>query len=769
MEPEHRGMGRLLRGGKRRLVAALLVFGTTAALLPVVVWLCLPRVELYPEGITWSRVVADRGGRLLNITRTADDQYRLFVPLAQVAAPLREATLAYEDRRFYEHGGVDWRAVLRAVRGLAGGRRAGGASTLTMQVARLRFGLKTKSLPGKFEQMLRAWQLEKYYTKEQILEAYLNLAPYGGNVQGIGAAAAIRCGKPAAALTRAESLVLSMLPQNPSKRRAEAGFPEDERTLRARRALLLQLISGSGWRSDPLLLTFRLPKPPRVPHEAPHFCRTLLASNPGQRLDSTLDRTWQRALERVAASARLSARGNVAMLLLHAPTREVLAYVGSSDFGDATRCGQVDGVRARRSPGSLVKPFLYARALDEGLICPDSLMGDVPAFFADWKPENYLRRFRGAVRVRDALRESLNLPAIALMDRVSPFYLYDLLADLGVPLLPRGSYGLTLALGSAEMTPAEIGILYAALASDGELRPLRMLRGLPGSRLEKKEPRSRGHDRHPEERWSAEARFLVLEMLQRQEDGCAWKTGTSQNWRDGWIAAVRGDYVLVVWTGNFAGGGRGRWVGGETALPIMRKAWESCRLPARPRDVPPGVRDVELCAVSGRLPNPACRNRIRGRYIAGVSSLRRCTMHAAPAVGNADPNDGPEAGQASAESWPVELAAWFERQAMPLRAVAPQSMPGRSGVRPEAPRILSPIGERTYLLVDAAGRPAQLALQAEAVPGTRLLYWFLDSDFLGSAPPGQVLSLTPREGNHTLWVIDDQGRRASCRLVFARP
>lgn len=759
--------GSFCRWVRRRWLAALAGVVVLATLLPAAVWLCLPPVALYPEGETWSRVVTDRRGGVLHITRTADDQYRIFTPLEHIAVPLREATLAYEDRRFYEHGGVDVRAVMRAARGLVVGTRAGGASTLTMQLARLRFGIPTRSLGGKCEQMLRAWQLEKYYTKRQILEAYLNLAPYGGNVQGIGAAALIRCRKPAASLTRAESLVLAMLPQNPSKRRAEAGSPEDRHTVLARQALIEQLVASFGWRRDPLMASFRLPTAPAVPHRAPHFCRALLAANGGTPLGSTLDAGLQSALEQTAAAAQLPAQGNVALLLVHAPTREVRAYVGSSDYGDAARLGQVDGIRARRSPGSLLKPFLYARALDEGLVCPDTLLGDVPARFADWKPENYQRTFRGAVRVRDALRESLNLPAITLMEAVTPGYLYNLLADAGVPLRARESYGLTLALGSAEMTPAEIALLYAALASDGVLRPLRML----GPRAESAEsaggvPPVAAHLGSGMEQWSKEARFLVLEMLERAEDGCSWKTGTSQNWRDGWIAAVRGDYVLVVWTGNFAGKRSGRWIGVETALPIMKQAWRNALLPARRYPVPEGVRDVELCAVSGRLPGPACPNRIRGRYIAGVSSLRRCAMHAPSSAGHQSQGSGAEAGSGCAEVWPVELAGWFERMAIPLSPAAADSNTRGAG---GAPHILSPVAGRTYLTVDTAGQPARLALRAEAQPGVLRLYWFLDREFLGSVPPGQELSLLPREGVHTLSVIDDRGRRASLRLTFARP
>ncbi len=749
---------RLWRWGWRAASALLL----TAAGLAGAVWLGLPRVPLYPEGMTWSRVVTARDGHVLELTRTADDQYRAFVPLAEVARPLREATIAYEDSRFDDHGGVDARALARSLYGILTGRRAGGASTLTMQLARMRFGLSTRTLPGKFVQMLRAWQLEKFYDKEQLLEAYLNMAPYGGNVQGIGAASYIYAGKPASALTRAESLRLAMMPQNPSKRRPGHGA-EDERQTRARKILYERLIATKGWRRDPLTLACRLSGSAEAPHEARHFCRRLLSEHEGRELRSTLDRELQQALERAAASVSLPSGGNLSLLLIHAPTRETLAYVGSSDFFDVGRFGQVDGNAGNRSPGSLLKPFLYARALDEGLLCPDTLLGDVPARYADWKPENYRRLFRGPVRARDALRESLNLPAIALMERVTPFYLYELLEKLGVPLRPRGSYGLTLALGSAEMTPCDLARLYAALADDGYLRPLKTLIDSGGEE----------HGGMPPSQWSEAARFLALEMLYRPQDGCSWKTGTSQNWRDGWIAAVRGDYVLVVWTGSFSGGGGARYVGGDMAYSLMKRCWERALLPERVRDAPEDVREVELCALSGDLPGEFCPHRIRGRYIAGVSSLKRCSMHRPTSL-----PDETAANRESAEKkensgsphvreiWPVELAAHFARMGIPLRGSSSLPTVREPG---QAPRILSPLAGRRYLTVDGAGAPANVTLQADAAPGVKTLYWFLDREFLGAAAPGEPLVLAAREGAFTLSVVDDRGRAATLNLVFSQP
>lgn len=729
-----------------------------AAALAGAVWLGLPRVSLYPEGISWSRVVTARDGSVLQITRTGDDQYRVFVPLASVARPLCEATIAYEDARFERHGGVDARALARALYGLASGRRAGGASTLTMQLARIRFGLSTKTVSGKIVQMLRAWQLEKYYSKEQILEAYLNLAPYGGNVQGIGTAALVYAGKPAQALTRAEALQLATLPQNPAKRRPGRAQAEDERLKRVRASLYERLIAARGWRRDPLMLACRLPGSGKAPHEARHFCRRLLAEHPGETLRSTLDRKLQNALERAAASVPLPPGGNMSLLLIHAPTRETLAYVGSTDFFDIRRNGQVDGNRSRRSPGSLLKPFLYARALEEGILCPDTLLGDVPARYADWKPENYRRLFRGPVRARDALRESLNLPAIALMERVTPFYLYDLLRKLGVPLRPRDDYGLTLALGSAEMTPCDIARLYAALADDGSLRPLRMLRAREDGGASASPPL-----------WSESARFLVLDMLRWPDDGCSWKTGTSQNWRDGWIAAVRGDYVLVVWTGAFGGGRAGRYIGGNEAHTVMKRCWENARLPERSRPLPEDVREVELCAVSGALPCGACPHRIRGRYIAGVSSLRRCRMHRRvqpPEERMQNVPTAPGSRTGVRELWPVELAAHFARMAMPLRAARAFSGDRAPG---QAPRILSPVEGKRYLTVDGAGKPASVSLLAQAAPGVTTLYWFLGKEYLGTSAPGIPLRLEARAGAHTLSVVDDAGGVSRVDVVFIRP
>ncbi len=743
----------------RRLPAALAGLAVLAALLCGAVWLALPRTSLYPERITWSRLTLDRQGGALDLSPAGDGRYRLKISSAQVSPALKQAVIAYEDRRFPAHGGVDFLSLLRAAAGYLAGIDAGGASTLTMQVARLRFGLDTRTLPGKAEQMLRAWQLEKYYTKDEILEAWLNLAPFGGNIEGIEAAARIRCGKSAARLTRAESLLLAIQPQSPETRRPERICAPDSREGKARERIYRLMTHEYGWREDGLLRSFHMPMRPAVPHLAPHFSRLARSSSGESVVQTTLDAGRQRRLEdALALHPRLD--GDYSLILIHAPTREVRAWIGSPDFGDAARRGQVDGNLARRSPGSLLKPFLFAHALDAGVITPDTLMSDVPSSYQDWTPANYSRVFHGPVRARDALRMSLNMPAVKLMEQVEPGYLHQMLARAGIPLKNPGEYGLTLVLGSAEITPLEMAGLYAALADDGCARSLRFLRSQPSS--------SGGVPM-----WSPAARWLVLDMLARPDDGCSWKTGTSQNLRDGWLAAVRGEYVLIIWTGDFRGGRRMRYAGQETALPLLSACLPALELPEAVLERPKEIRDVEICSISGDLPGPACPGRSAGFFIAGVSSLKSCTLHQVFLVdertGRRVRRPGGRDGLAAKvyEVWPAELAEHFRRVGLPLQSPPPWEDASPASASPP-PRILSPVSGRNYLTVDSEGNPARIALRAAAGQGTEL-HWFLGRRYLGKTLSGETLEIPAEAGSGTLTVADGAGQSSSMHLRVVRP
>ena len=378
-----------------------------------------PRPDLYGKA-GFSRIFLDRRDRVLRITLAPDGTYRIFTPLTAMPPELMEATLLYEDRSFYRHPGVNPLALLRSVAQMAlGGRRMGG-STISMQVVRLTRKFSTASIPGKLRQIWQALVLERHYGKDEILEAYLNLAPYGANVEGVGAAARIWFHKEAAELSLPEILALTPVPQHPAARNPLASRGRALSLARARLDRIWREVhprdAGQGLPNVPL----RVHALSELPFAAPHAVDSLLAGSelPQGRISTTLDLGLQRLLERqlrrAVEAGRLWGMDNAAALLLDWRSCEILALAGSADYFNAAIQGQVDGTAARRSPGSTLKPFIYALALQEGLIHPETLLSDTPRAFKGYEPENADGGFRGPISARMALLGSRNIPAIAL-------------------------------------------------------------------------------------------------------------------------------------------------------------------------------------------------------------------------------------------------------------------------------------------------------------------------------------------------------------------
>jgi penicillin-binding protein 1C len=757
---------------------AAVIVGTLAA----AGWGLLPKPPLL-EDVAFSRTVYDRNGTLLRMTLSADEKFRVFVPLAEISPEIVNVTLFQEDRYFRQHPGVNPFSVARAAAGRIGiGSSRGGASTVSMQLARLRYHLPTRTLSGKFAQMLRALQLERHYSKSQILEAYLNLAPYGGNVEGIGAASLLYFGKSAGALSLPEAVALGVIPQSPARRAPR--LEHENRALNAAHQRLWSRLREIRPDLDPLGAEFVVVVGQR-PFAAPHFTSQILraprpATSPPVEVRTTLDRNLQYLLER-RISDFVSTREshgvhNAAALLLDARTMEVLAQVGSADFFDAAIAGQVDGTRGRRSPGSALKPFVYALAMDQGLVHPSTLLADAPRRFGDYDPENFDRDFAGPIRVADALTRSRNVPAIALAAQLSAPTLYEFLIRAGVRLTRSESeYGLTLPLGGAEVTMEELVRLYAALANGGVSRPVRRLLAegsSPGIRV-----------------LSPESAFLTVEMLRQNPapagyaSDVAWKTGTSNGFCDAWAIAVTGRYVLAVWVGNFNGQHNTAFVGGATAGPLLFQMLDALR----GSDSDPGVmtdpaglnvRKVELCAVSGQLPTAACRHRVDGWFIPGVSPIGTCEIHREVLVDIAtglrvSTDDGTRALRRDVyEFWPHDLLALFRQAGVPRRLAPPfapgaePEMDGTAGAG--RPRILSPRGDRTYLsrAADSPSLDRGIVLRAQAAADATKIYWFADRVFLGSSVSLEPLAWQPSPGSYRVRAMDDRGRSTTCLVTL---
>jgi penicillin-binding protein 1C len=742
------------------------------------IWLALPKPSLL-EGVDFSTRVCDRNGNVLRVTLTADQKYRIWTPLKEISPALIDATLRFEDKYYDKHPGVNPVSLLRATWNLVfSGRMHAGASTITMQLARLRYHLHTRTVAGKLRQIVYALELERHYSKAQILEAYLNLAPYGRNIEGVGAASEIYFSKSAARVTGAEAVALSVIPQSPTRRALIAGG-ENERVTNAQQ----RWYSRSTTTEMPAL-TFRAEARTRRQLIAPHFVQQVLESRtPSTERMTTLDLSLQQLLEKRVADyiAQNRDRGieNAAALLVDFKTMEVLAQIGSSDFSNATIQGQVDGTRRPRSPGSTLKPFVYALALDQGKIHPLTLLRDAPHTFGDYNPENFDREFLGPIRAADALARSRNVPAVTLASELSHPAFYEFLrnADVSLPK-PASFYGLSLPLGGAEVTMEDLVRLYSALANGGELQPLRRFTEEPAA---KKKNRI----------FSPEAAFLTLDMLgQIPRPGMTnadlsrsapvfWKTGTSHGFRDAWSVAVFDHYVLAVWIGNFDGKRNAAFIGRTAAAPLLFQMIDGLRArePARfaPHLPPPelNLKRVEFCAVSGQLPTAFCPHRTESWFIPGISPIATCDVHREVLV---DASTGLRVAQDDGtrtlkrevyEFWPSDLLALFERAGVPRKLPPPFSpamdneLLSRGG---HAPKINLPANEMT-ISQQSANSPG-IPLRAETETGVRKLYWFADKTFLGACDAHEVLCWKPAPGVYQLIALDDHGRSASRSVIL---
>jgi penicillin-binding protein 1C len=743
---------------RKKFLKALVLGSCIISALLGILWCLIPRCELYAEDVSWSPVLRDRDGGVLHLGLANDDRYRIHVPLDQISPTMVQATLAYEDEGFYSHGGVDPLSLLRAIGGRLQGVSRGGGSTITMQYARLRFKLSTRSIFGKLQQILYAIQLEKYYSKREILEAYFNTAPYGGNVEGIAAASLRWCEKDCRNLEVAEAVALVMLPQRPSQRRPRPGVEELPQTLAARNRLLHKL----GY-ADAMLANYRWEKH-LLPRNVPHLARRLRHQVENSSIDASLQAVVETTVQGYLMRMQEKGVRNASVMVVDAPTREVHAYVGSGGFFDDAIEGQIDGCRTRRSPGSLFKPFLYCLAIDQGILHPHTLLADAPMRFRDYNPENNERDFLGPVKASEALYRSRNLPALSLMPRLAGKGLYGFLQASGLRMdHGAGHYGMALALGAAAASPEEMAMLYAALADDGKARPL-----VYGS--------SQSKEKH-QAILSDGARWLLRQMMidpqQKNafaEGAISFKTGTSQGYRDAWSIGISGRTVVVVWLGNFDVSSNPALQGRTMAAPLMneifRHTGKMMPLPAPPST----VKEVELCAVSGMIPSEYCKNRCRSWVLADVSPIVPCDMHRLVWVDQrtglrvAPRDDDPQVKAQIFEFWKPEFLELFRLAGLPRRAI-PESVEVTAESN-EPPKIQLPMRDHVYQIRD--GSQEGLICKAKAAVGVTRVFWFGNGVLLGSTHANEAFFWKDASGGCEIQVMDDRGMSDQVRVQVER-
>ncbi|MEJ8474159.1 penicillin-binding protein 1C [Roseibium algae] len=595
--------------------AGVMGFMIVAAVGGITVWsdyANLPRAER-PEALSLSHVVLDRHGQLLRAFTSADDKWRLPVKLGDIDPLYLQMLLAYEDKRFKTHSGVDWSAMARAsLQMLSSGQIVSGGSTLTMQVARLLEERPTRSLSAKYQQILEAFRLEEDLTKDEILTLYALRAPFGGNLEGIRAASLVWFGKEPKRLTPAEVALLVALPQSPESRRPDRHPASAER---ARNRVLARAVSA-GVLSEDDARGARLEKIPEIRRDMPflaaHAARQAVTDDADQSIHSlTLDHDLQAALEQLVRerTPAIGLRASAAIIVADHQSGEILASVGSTGLMDEARFGHLDMTKATRSPGSTLKPLIYGLAFEQGIAHPESFIDDRPIDIGGYKPTNFDRAYQGRVSVRDALQLSLNTPAIQLLEAVGPAKLVARLKRSGGRPVFSGhqAAGLAIGLGGLGLSLLDLTQLYAGLANQGRAVHL-YIKGPDG---ELRSDLSMGKSvglRSSSKVLDEIAAWHVSDILsglpQPQSAGTAhiaYKTGTAYGYRDAWAIGFDGRHVIGVWTGRADGTPVPGMTGTKTAVPILFEAFQ--RLKQAPDPLPSSPKGT-LKVSGAELPLP---------------------------------------------------------------------------------------------------------------------------------------------------------------------
>lgn len=660
----------------------------------------------FPPPLTYaqpvSREVVDAEGVLLRAFATPEGRWRLGTTAQDVDPLYLRMLIAYEDRRFYRHGGIDYLAFARAAwQFLSSGRVVSGASTLSMQVARLIEPRPGRDLTAKLLQIARAYQLEQRLTKSEIVDLYLTLAPFGGNLEGVRAASLAYFGKEPRRLTVAEAALLVALPQSPERRRPDR-FPEVAKLARTR---VLERASSAGIvgaeERGPAEISALPRQRLQLPAMAAHVAQAALTKEPNRvRLTTTLRHDVQRGLEQVASAGieRLGPRVSLAMIMADASTGEIVGEIGSADFFDRERSGFVDMTRARRSPGSTLKPFIYGLAFEEGLISQETILEDRPADFSGYRPKNFDLTYQGDVSARQALQLSLNVPAVSLLEAIGPVKLLARFRRAQVvPGLPVGEPpGLAIGLGGVGVTLKDLVQLYAALANGG--RPVRLGDGVSEQPaiLDAAPLLSAGAV------WNiADILGDVIPPAGSPVRPIAYKTGTSYGNRDAWALGYDGRHVLGIWVGRPDNGAVPGLTGYGDAAPLVFQGFAKSGIAITPFGMaPPGSARI----AQSQLPTSLRRFSSNENGLVSVSTRERPPHIVYPPEGARV-----ELGVAPDGS-PLPLVLKLQGGRAPFRWLA-NGKPLPELVRTRTSQWL-PDGEgyATLTVIDAAGRAASVAV-----------------------------------------------------------
>jgi penicillin-binding protein 1C len=727
---------------------------------------------LFPlrDTIQYSTIVTDNKGAMVNAYLTPDDKWRMKTELDEISPLLQKTIIAKEDKYFFCHSGINPVAIVRALfKNTMRGKRMSGASTITMQVARA-LEPRKRNLFSKSIEAFRALQLEWKYSKKEILQLYLNLLPYGGNIEGVKGASLLYFGKAPDHLSLAEITALSIIPNRPSS--LVIGKANDL-IIQERNKWLHRFADGSVFTkkeiedalAEPLTATRSA-----VPHFIPHLSyklKTLGAHVIATTIDLNTQLKIEKLTEDYVRTLRLKNIRNAAVVVLDNKTGNVVSYIGSAGFKDTLDGGQVNGAAAVRQPGSTLKPLLYGLCMDAGLVTPKTVINDVPVNYGGYAPENYDQHFNGAVTLEYALEHSLNIPAVKSLQRLGRERMISTLTTAGFQQIAQkqAGLGLSMILGGCGATLEQLTALFSAFANEGVYKPINFFQN-------KKQGQTK-------RLLSPAASFLITETLSKvarpdfpinwqateHMPKIAWKTGTSYGRRDAWSIGYNKQFTVGVWVGNFAGFGVPELSGANTATPLLFKIFNTIDYNSNSDwYTPPADCAVrKVCPETGLPPGSACDNAILDYYLPLVSNTMVC-QHLQEVKVSADEtvsycnSCAPQHGYLKKlyKAAAPELQDWYRANNIAFQTIPPHNGDCENVFRGDGPSITAPLNGAAYYINKSDPEPLQL--KASSSTDVSKLYWYINDRFYKATAAGEKTFFVPEEGPVKISCTDDKGR-----------
>jgi penicillin-binding protein 1C len=724
-----------------------------------------------PDKIEYSTIITDNKGEVINAYLTKDQKWRMKTELNEISPLLRKTIVAKEDRYFYYHPGVNFFAVGRAAfMNVLHLRRTSGASTITMQVARALHPRK-RNLISKTIEMFRAFQLEWKYSKSEILQMYLNLVPYGGNIEGAKSASLLYFKKNPDHLSLAEITALSIIPNRPSS--LVIGKTNDA-IVKERNRWLKKFADDGVFTKKEIedaiaepLNSYRT----SVPHFLPHLSYKLKMQVNKNVINTNVILNTQLKLEKLTEdyiqTLKLNNIHNAAVVVIDNKTHKVISYIGSAGFTDTTDGGQVNGAAAIRQPGSTLKPLLYGLCIDEGLLTPKTVVNDVPVNYAGYAPENYDKKFNGYVTVEYALDHSLNIPAVKTLELLGKDRLVNKLIQCDFKQIQKDQrkLGLSMILGGCGATLEQLTGLFSAFANNGMyVRPQYLKSDSSSKKIQLLSP---------------SADYMITEILSKinrpdfplnwtateHMPKIAWKTGTSYGRRDAWSIGYNKNYTVGVWVGNFSGVGVPELSGANTATPLLFKIFNTIDYDSNSDwyEPPQDCQLRQVCSETGLPPGPYCTNLISDYFIPLISSTKQCNHLQEIKV---SPDSSISYCESCAPSTGYikklyrvvapEMQDYFNQNGIAYQKIPPHNPECEKIFKGSGPRITSPVNGNEYYINTKDPEPLQLT--ASAGSDVTKLYWYINDQFYKTTGAKEKQFFVPKEGPVKISCTDDKGR-----------